>query len=105
MTNSTSVKQLLAATTPLDPVTLHGWVRTRREAKEFSFIELNDGSSHELDLYRYEPLEDWVLALEARAFPDRAENSEQDNGEQPSGGEPADPEPAATDQDQSPTTP
>jgi asparaginyl-tRNA synthetase len=44
MTNSASVKQLLAATTPMDPVTLQGWVRTRRESKEFSFIELNDGS-------------------------------------------------------------
>lgn len=73
--------------------------------KFYATLELKDGSSHELDLYRYEPLEDWVLALEARAFPDRVENSEQDNGEQPSGGEPADTQPAATDQDQSPTTP
>jgi asparaginyl-tRNA synthetase len=26
-------------------VTVQGWVRTRRDAKEFSFIEINDGSS------------------------------------------------------------
>ena len=29
---------------PLDPILLQGWVRTRRDAKAFSFIELNDGS-------------------------------------------------------------
>jgi asparaginyl-tRNA synthetase len=27
------------------PVTVAGWIRTRREAKRFSFLELNDGSS------------------------------------------------------------
>jgi asparaginyl-tRNA synthetase len=27
------------------PITVKGWVRTRREQKEFSFIEVNDGSS------------------------------------------------------------
>ena len=29
---------------PLDAILLQGWVRTRRDAKAFSFIELNDGS-------------------------------------------------------------
>ena len=27
-----------------DGVTVQGWVRTRRDSKEFSFLELNDGS-------------------------------------------------------------
>ncbi|MFM1770548.1 MAG: hypothetical protein RJA22_3077 [Verrucomicrobiota bacterium] len=40
----TLIKHLLAATEPRDTVTVKGWVRTRRDAKEFSFLELNDGS-------------------------------------------------------------
>jgi asparaginyl-tRNA synthetase len=30
---------------PVDQVLIKGWVRTRRDAKSFSFIEINDGSS------------------------------------------------------------
>ncbi|MEY4938433.1 MAG: AsnS: asparaginyl-tRNA synthetase [Verrucomicrobiota bacterium] len=41
----TLVKNALAATSPADAILLQGWVRTRRDAKAFSFIELNDGSS------------------------------------------------------------
>jgi asparaginyl-tRNA synthetase len=41
----TLVKAALAATQPTDAILLQGWVRTRRDAKTFSFIELNDGSS------------------------------------------------------------
>ncbi len=41
----TLVKDALAASGPMDAITLAGWVRTRRDAKAFSFIELNDGSS------------------------------------------------------------
>ena len=40
----TLVKDALAATAPADAILLQGWVRTRRDAKAFSFIELNDGS-------------------------------------------------------------
>ena len=40
----TSVNALLSAQHPLDPVDVRGWVRTRRDAKAFSFIEINDGS-------------------------------------------------------------
>ena len=40
----TLVKDALNATAPSDAVLLKGWVRTRRDAKAFSFIELNDGS-------------------------------------------------------------
>ncbi|PIE70832.1 MAG: asparagine--tRNA ligase [Deltaproteobacteria bacterium] len=38
------VKHLLTATETRDPVTFSGWVRTRRTSKDFSFIEINDGS-------------------------------------------------------------
>ena len=40
----TSVRNLLNSATALDSVELAGWVRTRRDSKEFSFMELNDGS-------------------------------------------------------------
>ena len=38
------IKALLASTSPMDTVTVSGWVRTRRDSKDFSFVELNDGS-------------------------------------------------------------
>ena len=40
----TLIKNILAATEPRESVTLAGWVRTRRDSKGFSFLELNDGS-------------------------------------------------------------
>ena len=40
----TLIRHLLAASEALDPVTVQGWVRTRRDSKGFSFLELNDGS-------------------------------------------------------------
>jgi asparaginyl-tRNA synthetase len=41
----TSVKDALNQTAPVAPILVQGWVRTRRDSKDFSFIELNDGSS------------------------------------------------------------
>jgi asparaginyl-tRNA synthetase len=38
------IKHVLAATAPEAAVTVKGWVRTRRDSKGFSFLELNDGS-------------------------------------------------------------
>jgi asparaginyl-tRNA synthetase len=38
------VKHVLAGTTGQDHVEVKGWVRTRRDAKGFSFLEINDGS-------------------------------------------------------------
>jgi asparaginyl-tRNA synthetase len=38
------VAQLLAADAARDLVLLKGWVRTKRDAKDFSFLEINDGS-------------------------------------------------------------
>jgi len=40
----TLVKDALNATAPADAIFLQGWVRTRRDAKALSFLELNDGS-------------------------------------------------------------
>lgn len=38
------VAQLLCRAKPADAVLVKGWVRTKRDAKDFSFIEINDGS-------------------------------------------------------------
>jgi len=40
----TLVKDAHNATEPRDAILLQGWVRTRRDSKTFSFVELNDGS-------------------------------------------------------------
>src|ERR1700737_4722008 len=44
MLSPTSVKDALEKTAPVSPILVEGWVRTRRDSKDFSFIELNDGS-------------------------------------------------------------
>src|SRR5438045_8195306 len=41
----TLIKNAFQSTSPKDTVHVQGWVRTRRDSKDFSFIELNDGSS------------------------------------------------------------
>jgi asparaginyl-tRNA synthetase len=40
----TLIKRILAATEPKETVGVRGWVRTRRDSKGFSFLEINDGS-------------------------------------------------------------
>ena len=40
----TTVNAALASSAPQDEIHLAGWVRTRRDSKAFSFLELNDGS-------------------------------------------------------------
>ena len=40
----TLVKDVLVADAAVNSLLLEGWVRTRRDSKDFSFIELNDGS-------------------------------------------------------------
>jgi asparaginyl-tRNA synthetase len=40
----TLIKHILAAVEPQEQLTVKGWVRTRRDSKGFSFLELNDGS-------------------------------------------------------------
>ena len=39
-----TIKAALGSSMAHEEVTVRGWVRTRRDAKEFSFLELNDGS-------------------------------------------------------------
>ena len=45
MISATSVKDALQSAGPQDSIFVQGWVRTRRDSKTFSFIELNDGSA------------------------------------------------------------
>jgi asparaginyl-tRNA synthetase len=45
MLSPTSIKDALNQTAPVEQMLVQGWVRTRRDSKDFSFIELNDGSS------------------------------------------------------------
>src|SRR5918997_3473672 len=45
MAAATSVKDALRSTVPRESILVQGWVRTRRDSKAFSCIELNDGSS------------------------------------------------------------
>src|ERR1043166_3327503 len=40
----TLIKHVLASNEPKEALVVKGWVRTRRDAKGFSFLELNDGS-------------------------------------------------------------
>ncbi len=40
----TRVAAALEALGPMDAITIMGWARTRRDAKGFSFLEINDGS-------------------------------------------------------------
>ncbi len=40
----TKIVHLLASEKPLDEVLIKGWLRTRRDSKGFSFLEINDGS-------------------------------------------------------------
>src|SRR5438270_5605714 len=40
----TSIKNALGSGAPVSAILVQGWVRTRRNSKDFSFIELNDGS-------------------------------------------------------------
>ena len=42
---ATTVKEALKSSTPRPDILVQGWVRTRRDSKTFSFLELNDGSS------------------------------------------------------------
>lgn len=42
--NRNKIASLLASVNPVDSVRVSGWVRTRRDAKSFSFMEINDGS-------------------------------------------------------------
>jgi asparaginyl-tRNA synthetase len=38
------INQLLKTETPMERILIKGWIRTKRDSKAFSFIEINDGS-------------------------------------------------------------
>ncbi len=40
----TKIAKLLQSDRPMEKILIKGWVRTRRDSKTFSFLELNDGS-------------------------------------------------------------
>lgn len=40
----TKIASLLSAETPMKGIRICGWIRTRRDSKTFSFIEITDGS-------------------------------------------------------------
>ncbi len=40
----TKIDRLLKNASPLDNVLINGWLKTKRDAKNFSFLEINDGS-------------------------------------------------------------
>ncbi|NCR41915.1 MAG: asparagine--tRNA ligase [Microcystis aeruginosa W13-11] len=42
---TSTIKELFQTGQPDQSVTVQGWVRTKRELKEFTFLEVNDGSS------------------------------------------------------------
>ena len=44
MTNQ-RIAAILRAGEPEETVTVQGWVRTKRELKDFAFVEVNDGSA------------------------------------------------------------
>lgn len=44
--------------------------------KFFVVVNTKDGGKHKLDLLRFSPVEDWVLAIERTAFPESAKDSE-----------------------------
>src|SRR5215470_6242651 len=45
MISPTPIKAALQSERAIDGIQVQGWIRTRRDSKDFSFIELNDGSS------------------------------------------------------------
>ncbi|PIE36271.1 asparagine--tRNA ligase [candidate division KSB3 bacterium] len=44
MSRRTRIKEALNSTAPVDKLLIKGWVRTKRDAKGFAFLEMNDGS-------------------------------------------------------------
>lgn len=52
-------------------------VDKRKWHKFYVTLETNDGRSRTLDLYRYEPLEQWVLEMEKAKFPEQVREAEE----------------------------
>ena len=48
MINKNRIIQVLRTGQPEEKITIQGWVRTKRELKEFAFMEVSDGSYGEI---------------------------------------------------------
>jgi len=69
-----SVKEVLNAEEAIENLEVQGWVRTRRDSKEFSFLELNDGSClggiqvvADAGIGGYEEIQDMTTGASVRA--------------------------------------
>ena len=69
-----SVKEVLNAEEAIANLEVQGWVRTRRDSKEFSFLELNDGSClggiqvvADAGIGGYEEIQDMTTGASVRA--------------------------------------
>ena len=66
MMNRTLVKHVLDSEEEMPDVLIQGWVRTRRDSKAFSFLEVNDGPCRSWRM-RVSPamngLEKWLRGL------------------------------------------
>ena len=81
MQHQKTVNSLLSADGPVQGIELSGWVRTKRDAKDFSFIELNDGSCLaniqvivDADLENYSSLRHIATGAAVRAHGDLIES-------------------------------
>ncbi len=65
MSTSQRIKQILETGQPGETITIQGWVRTKRTAKKFTFIEVNDGSSmNGLQVIAPEDIPDYAASME-----------------------------------------
>lgn len=59
------IKHILTAGMPGETLTIQGWVRTKRSAKKFTFIEVNDGSAMGgLQVIASEEIPDYAASME-----------------------------------------
>jgi asparaginyl-tRNA synthetase len=66
MTHKYRIVDLLRSNQPVSGITVCAWVRTRRDSKEFSFIELNDGSClANIQVIAYQGIEGYQAIHEA----------------------------------------
>ncbi|MGB3295288.1 MAG: asparagine--tRNA ligase [Phormidesmis sp.] len=65
MTTSQRIKHILETGQPGEQLTIQGWVRTKRAAKKFTFIEVNDGSSMSgIQVIAPEDIPDYAASME-----------------------------------------
>ncbi len=63
--SSQRIKHILASGQPGETLTIQGWVRTKRAAKKFTFIEVNDGSAMKgIQVVAGEDIPDYAASME-----------------------------------------